>query len=350
MSHIEKAQEIESLINALNNRHWRTRNEAADALIQIGLPAVEPLMDAIRNSRFGYHYLSEAARALGSIGDKRAVNLLIDVLASDHVHAAQEAAKTLGYIGDPKAVEPLISVFRHDWDDEETITAWQMASKALADIGQPALPALRVALKDENCIVRQYVVYALGQFKNVQVIPDLIGMIQDNDRLVRATMAEALGHVGEQQAIEPLVTLLTDKDAYVRQRTCYAIGKLGGLKAFDPLINALSDPDPATRTAAIINLVKIDKKQDAIPNSKEHHIVTEYLSQEQKERILTLLLEALQDSTGIVRAAAAYALGQQGDQRALPALYQLQQNDTEYAGADRVCDSALRAIQSIQKC
>jgi HEAT repeat protein len=352
MSHIEEAQTIERLINTLSARLGQTRTEAADALIHLGEPAVEPLMDAIRNTRFGYHYLPEAVRALGSIGDKRAVDLLIDILASDHVHAAQEAAKALGHIGDPRAVEPLIHVFRHDWDDTETITAWQEASTALAAIGQAALPALRTALKDESSMVREGVIDALGQLKDAQVVPDLISMLRDDDRLVRATAAEALGQIGEQQAIEPLVALLTDKDSYVRQWTCYALGDLAGVSVFDALVGALSDPDPDVRSAAVVNLGRIDGMTvpalDPEPEPERRRAAIESLKRAQGERILDLLLEALQDSAGAVRAAAAGALGQLGDARALPMLYWIQQNDMGYAGANKVSDSAARAIQFIQ--
>lgn len=353
MSRTVEEQGIAALIQALNDRTWQTCRQASDALIKLGEPAVVPLIAAIRQNVFPVFILPEAIRALGGIGDKRAVDLLIDILASDHVHAAQEAAKALGHIGDPRAVEPLINVFRHDWDDTETITAWQKASTALAAIGQVALPALRAALKDESSMVREGVIDALGQLKDAQVVPDLISMLQDEDRLVRAAAAEALGYIGEQQAIEPLVALLVDKDSYVRERTCYAFGDLAGLSVFEALVGVLSDPDPAVRRAAVVNLGRIDGMHvpalDPDPEPESRRAAIESLKRAQGERILDLLLEALQDSAGAVRATAARALGQLGDERALPVLYWIQQNDTGYEGANKVSDSAVRAIQSIQE-
>lgn len=86
------------------------------------------------------------------------------------------------------------------------------------------------------------------------------------------------------------------------------------------------DPELATRRAAI-----------------------EQLKRTQRERTVDLLLGALKDPAGTVRSSAAHVLGQIGDSAVLPALAWVAQNDTGYAGVNKVKDSATRAIQSIQE-
>lgn len=165
MSHIGEDQRIADMINALNDRAWRTRRQASDALIELGKSAVLPLMAAIRQNAFTVFTLPEAIRALGGSGDEQAVGLLIEELESRNVHAVQEAIKGLGRIGSPQAISPLIDVFRHDWDDIETITAWQDAETALAAIGEPAVPSLLIALHDEDDNVCQGAAEALQRIQ-----------------------------------------------------------------------------------------------------------------------------------------------------------------------------------------
>jgi HEAT repeat protein len=165
MSHIDEDQGIADVINTLNNRTWRTRRQASDALIELGKTAVLPLMAAIRQNAFTVFTLPEAIRALGGIGDEQAVDLLIEELESQNVHAVQEAIKGLGRISNPQAIQPLIDVFRHDWDDEETITAWQEAETALTAIDEPAIQSLLIALQDEDDNVRQGAAEALQRIQ-----------------------------------------------------------------------------------------------------------------------------------------------------------------------------------------
>ncbi|HET8851855.1 MAG TPA: HEAT repeat domain-containing protein [Ktedonobacteraceae bacterium] len=150
MSSTNEDQAIVEMINTLKNRTWSKRRQASDALIKVGKPAVLPLMTAIRQNNFTGFHVPEAIRALGGIGDEQAVDLLIEELESQNVHAVQAAIESLGHIGSPQAIPPLINVFRHDWDDIETITAWQKAATALATIGELSLPALLAALLDED--------------------------------------------------------------------------------------------------------------------------------------------------------------------------------------------------------
>jgi HEAT repeat protein len=326
MSHTDEDQGIADLINALNNRTWKTRRQASDALIRLGKPAVLPLMAAIRQNTFTVFTLPEAIRALGGIGDVQAVDLLIEELESSNVHAVQEAANGLGCISSPRAIHPLIDLFRHDWDDTETITAWQKAATALAAIGEPALPALLTALSDEDDNVRQGVAEVLGKLRDPRAVDPLINALQDEKSIVRAYAADALAELGGERAIEPLVALLTDEDWYVRTRTLFALGQLGGPLVFAPLVSALEDREPRVRSAAVSALGKL---QDA--------------------RIYDVLLEVLSDPDGRVRSAAVLAFGRVGDERALPALTWIQQNDSGYSGANKVKDHATYAIQRIQE-
>lgn len=323
MSKSDEEREIKRLIGLLNDRTWRKREEAVEALVQIGEPAVSYLLSVLEN-RDGN--CADAARVLGRTGDPRAIEPLIDALYTKNVHLSQEAAEALGRIGDSRAVQPLIDVLRHEWDDTETITVWQKAAAALAALGEPAVPPLLKAAKDEDENVRRGAIEALGQLHDARGVDSLIAALQDKDSLIRASSADALARIGDPRAIEPLIALLDDDDSHVRSHAFFALAELGGSSVLTSLASGLNDPDPQVRRTVLHSLGKL-----------------------QDPRIHDLLLEALKDVDAQVRSAAILTLSRVGDERALPALTWIKQNDTSYAGANKVKDHAAYAIQNIQR-
>ena len=101
-----------------DSQNDRARTEA---LVGMGEAAVDPLIAAVGEERMPASERETAARALGMIGDGRAVEPLIEMLGrqvrfSDQTKAYKAAAEALGRIGDPRAVEPLIDGLRHNGD------------------------------------------------------------------------------------------------------------------------------------------------------------------------------------------------------------------------------------------
>ena len=88
-----------ALIRGLSDDNSYVRRTAAKALGHLGdKRAVDPLIEAL--SHYDYEVRLAAAEALGRLGDKRAVDPLIEVLADDTGwirKAAEAALKKLGY-------------------------------------------------------------------------------------------------------------------------------------------------------------------------------------------------------------------------------------------------------------
>ena len=112
---IIKRLRIRSQIARLKHGDTRSRTDAAWALGQIGDPrAVEPLISTLRRGPSSAR--QTAALALGQIGDPRAVEPLVHALDHDNELVRQAAAQALGKLGHPRAVEPGMGVLKDDGD------------------------------------------------------------------------------------------------------------------------------------------------------------------------------------------------------------------------------------------
>jgi hypothetical protein len=112
------ARAVEPLIALLKDESetHSARFRAAEALGELGdRRAVEALIDVLENFREGDSVYSvgqgvrtEAAVALGKLGDPRAFDPLIEALEDDSLYVRVAAAEGLGLLGDPRAVRPLL--------------------------------------------------------------------------------------------------------------------------------------------------------------------------------------------------------------------------------------------------
>ena len=110
---MERDKNVEGLIEAL--RHEGVRLEAVMALARMGKPAVEPLIQSLKNKDRSTRF--SAAVALGKIGDPRAIEPLTRALRDEAWNVRIAVAAALGEIGDERAVEPLTQVLNDDNED-----------------------------------------------------------------------------------------------------------------------------------------------------------------------------------------------------------------------------------------
>jgi HEAT repeat protein len=217
---------------------------AARALGKLGdVRAVEPLLAALRDE--DVEIRGFAASALGGCGDARAVEPLIGALRDDHEAVRRMAASALGRLGDVRAVEPLIDALR---DDHELVR--EFAAIALGECGDArAVEPLLAALHDGNLDVR-FVASGLGRLDDVRAVELLIDALRDDNAEVRGFAAGALGECGDARAVEPLINALHDDSEWVRGIAASALGECGDARAVVPLLNTLCDYDKTVRFCA----------------------------------------------------------------------------------------------------
>jgi len=148
----------------------------------------------------------EAAKALRTIGDVRAVDPLIAALQDKSAYVRCDAAGALGAIGDARAVEPLSAGL------QDTETASPLHTCLCAEAAK-----------------------ALGAIGDARAVNLLIAALQDKDVFIRKQAAEALGKIGDMHAMQPLIAALGNEsksDYNASESIKKAISKLG--KAAEP--------------------------------------------------------------------------------------------------------------------
>lgn len=218
------AKTIELVISALKDQVRDVRWKAVDTLCKLGdARAVEPLIEVLKDSDDYIRW--NAAKALGELGDARAAAPLIDAMKDEYVR--RPAAEALGKIADARAVAPLFKALKNkDYHIQLT------AAKTLEKIGWK--PANDIELAVYLIVKEEW--EKLPSLGKPAVAP-LINALKDGDYLVRRNATEALGKIGNAQAVELLIDVLMDKDYFVRRNAAGALGNIGDARAVEPLVS-----------------------------------------------------------------------------------------------------------------
>jgi small nuclear ribonucleoprotein (snRNP)-like protein len=165
---------------------------------------------------------SDAAIALGELGDKRAVEPLITALWSHSKGGRKGAAIALGQLRDERAVEPLITALSDDSPD-----VVRSAATALGELGDKrAVEPLITALKSHSEGGRKGAAIALGQLRDERAVEPLINALRDRRFSVRREAAHSLMTLGDKRARGPLQRLLQDSNSQVKKAAEEALQKL----------------------------------------------------------------------------------------------------------------------------
>jgi HEAT repeat protein len=345
---------IDSLIKKLEDKDSDVRMSAAEALGSIGSKkAIETLINVLTTDKDS-KVRESAAFALGGIGSEKAVESLINVLSTDKDSDVRSStAFALGGIGSEKTIESLIDALS---TDKESDIRWS-ATFALGRIGSELAiePLIKALSTDKDSYVRWSAAFALGRIGSELAIEPLIKSLSTDkeNSIVRGNVAEALGRIGSELAIEPLIkALFTDEESYVRWRAAEALGRIGSELAIGALIEALNTTeDSAVRERAADALGHIGGERavelliEAL-TTKEGDVrwrAAEALGHIGSEKAIELLIEALTTADSFIRRDAAEALGGIGSVKVIDPLIEALTTDKD----DRVRWNAAKALVNI---
>jgi HEAT repeat protein len=259
-----------------------------------------------------------AAKSLGTIGDRRALEYLSQSLQDADERAPKKAVEApglleqsggdssmnmnalhssgaterafaacaLGRLGAVEAIPSLINMLGDDtpiqpikcWDSGDWSPArhtfkqaspGEQAAIALASLSQPAVEPLTAALNNENPSVRRNAAWAIGEIRGshgtnrTAAVEPLIATLSDVDSWVRVAAAFSLGEIRPGEATESLIAALGDAEWNVRWMAAWALGEIKARAAVESLTStSLHDENKWVRRKAVWALGEIGESLD----------------------------------------------------------------------------------------
>ncbi|MFC1736912.1 HEAT repeat domain-containing protein [Candidatus Hydrogenedentota bacterium] len=270
----------------LDTRGWEKAGEVAEeALMNLKAPGVyEILHSALRKNN------PVAARALGNLGDSRAVEPLLKALRKRDKAMRAAAARALGNFRDPRVTQALLK-----------------------------------ARKDKDANVRSAAVGAIGKCGESRAFDLLAEDLFKNDDVVCAAAAEALGELGDSRAIELLRKALSIKEEDVKPTS---------VDKDVPFLKAINDP-------AITDM-------STLPTPNAFITIAAALAKLREPVGYDIIIKGLLYGDFSEGLAAAEALGKLGDARAVEPLVQTLQMKEEKGVAEKLSNVA--SLEGVAYC
>lgn len=280
---LEKRKDVRKLLRALKHKDVMIRVEAGQALGRMGKEAVELLLPALKDPDDSV--CGTVARALGEIGDNRAVYSLLELLeesTNDEVRHDVAYALTELRIGHhPRLVEYFQEELKNTGYGRDV-------RRQLAGVN-----LLRMYMQAEDIEVMLY-------------------MIADADYVVLEELLNRLSCMDKAEA-SLIARALNSQQKVLREKCAFALGAIG-LNAIDPILDVLSKGEPTARESALYSLynmgVSIERSLKMNARSESTLRLVRAL---RDPAVIQSLLRALRDSHEDVRVATCETLGQIAD-------------------------------------
>ncbi len=288
-----------------------------------------------------------AIRALGILGDRRALGIIIEATNHQNTDILDAALEALGMMPYPESINYLVEYIAQDHNPRtdhrylarNSLIRIGKSSVAplieslrkekgrrlnnirnefiyiMRDIGTPSIYYLANAIKDTNTEVKRSAAKALSQFKEIEAVKALVDALYDKQ--VRHDAERYLENMGT-QAVKPLLPLMDEKDPDVRFSAFRILGTLGEKSALKPLLKALRD-------------------------EKLERLAIEPLGGIKHRRVIKVLIKLLRDDKDYIRHNAINALGAIGNKKAVVPLLELLETEKNNNMQDRII-SALGMI------
>lgn len=201
-----------------------TRQAVERALGLAGARALPALRHAL--SHPSQRVRTRVAEALAQLGDP-AVDAAIAGLAGQRPEQRIAAARTLGALRAERGAEALSVRLQRDGDSGVRVAA-ALALGLIGQIGSTqAVEALEQAAASESAAVRSAVAQALGAARAVQSLTTLLRLLGDSEPRVRASAAAALGMLGDDRAVAALQERRDDQDPWTQNAVVLSLRRLG---------------------------------------------------------------------------------------------------------------------------
>ncbi|MDA0833196.1 MAG: HEAT repeat domain-containing protein [Planctomycetota bacterium] len=279
---------VESLVH-LSVIQPHRKAQVSDAIGSMKASAIPELLKLLKHSDPGI--VLDTVVLLGHLRDRLATEALIPFLNSELTILQAHAAESLGKIGDPKAIVPLCQAAQ---SRNAGVRANAVAALALSG-DKRTENILLSCLQDRDVELRYHAVKGLGNIGDAKHLSSIVPLLADENDRVRGALAEAFGRLVDSHCVEPLLHLLQDPQENVRVKAATSIKKYHDQRIVSFLINGLNDQSETVQLRCI----------DALGEHKSPDVIIPLVSKLTVNRSVT------------IRAAAAKALGEVGDEAAV---------------------------------
>lgn len=186
-------------------------------------------------------------------------------------------------------------------------------------------------LESHDVTVRSDAAHALGKLGDESAVPALARALQDSDEYVRKSAVVALKRISGPAAGEALRAALADRSEQVVLQAVNGLRDLRDRGAVEPLIRVLARRERSLQLAATEALMRIgpDAVEPLLATCEDKVLRRKIGAQVMKilievgPRAIETLLEAMEQESQSIRAAAISVLGRVGDQRIVRPLVDL---------------------------
>lgn len=353
LGRLGQASAVEGLASAVDDSDVGVRLNAIRAMGMLGeMTVVGLLIQKLKNNKEDDEVQAMAARALGQLEAREALNTLFNSLNRKSISISTESAMALARLGVP-ALPRLLEALHNDkkhYQRRRRASAhalgWMVGNGFLRNNPFAITAAMEALVAESGSLepsVREEVAQALGSSNDIRALEPLtIGLLYDVPS-VRRSSAKALQEMAAARrvpmsaAVGPLIQATADRDEDVRRHAIAALGHTGHERAIQTLFLLLEDAPPETQYQAILALGNSRSEAVVKPVSRYlrskdpwmRRCVAVALGQLGNARGLKPLTIALSDVHPDVRQWAAIALGQIGDISVYGALWEHLDDEVE---------------------
>ena len=325
---IQDTLDVDVLAARLRDPDKRVVDEALFALGQMGADTARSALVGFSRSAKG-RQLALGLEAMGKVGGRDALDLMIEALHNFNADIRAEAALAMARTSDEAAL-PALLIAIHDPDADVTWRAiYGLEKNEYPRVGESVVPFL----KNQHPMVRQSAARTLGKQKYGKSVGNLSETLTDRDLRVVINAARALGEIEEDDAVHPLGEYAAKHPSHhVRKAAMESLGQIGSKKGKDYMIRALMDESAGVRVAAIEAVsntlgggAEVFIEQSMTDGSRlvRAAAIESYGTADIKDQIPTLKDEAKGNDDAMMRSAAVRALGKLDDDRVGPFLVEM---------------------------
>lgn len=286
----------------IGNRHKKKRLSIVTRWTQTHEhEAIEPLMSVIKNQQDDSDVRFTSVQALGFIPDAQSISALGIILSDQILGDFHSAAITaLGEIGNKQAMQTLIE----SWE-QLSGTKQNNIQKVLIQLeSAKTIELLIESLGHSSLAVREQTTATLRQFENAT--PHLIlALGHENDR-VRDGVQSHLTQIGK-PVIPSLAAVLGQSDEHIRQGAIKTLLQIGS-PAIGELITLAISEDESTATIATDILIEIGEPSvKPLITASVSHPQTSIILLKMKESTIQVLKNASVDDVTLLIAVLGFA-------------------------------------------